>query len=278
MFRQSAACCMAEILDLLLDMELSGADVELCMGKRQVRVTDLGQRTYLLECWHNPQGNFSSMVTSLLRVLVKEHTEKVPGNWANILTQTAVLFAAVGALVKDGLAGPGREVDIAAVTGDLSGVMSAWYGRRWGLPIGTIVCGCNENNGFWELLHHGALHTDGIAVRTSVPDADVVVPSGLERLIYACGGHEAVKGYLDCLRAGRVYAPDKNLLDGIRQGMYAGVVSERRMNATVAGVQRNRGCIISPYDAISYASLQDWRAQGGAGKPCLILSRRAPGK
>lgn len=273
----SAGDCMAQVLNLLLDTELTGADVELCIGKRQVRVTDLGQKTYRLECWHNPQGDFSSMVAGLTRLVLKESGGDAPGSWARILVQAAVIFAAVGALVKQGSAGPGREVDISAVAGDLSGVMSAWYARKWGLPIGTIVCGCNENNGFWELLHHGQLRTDGVAVRTCAPEADVIVPSGLERLIFACGGQECVERFLSCTRAGRTYMPESALLDELRRGMYAGVVSEPRMNSTISGVWRNRGITLSSYDAIAYASLQDWRAQGGAGKPCLILSGKRPG-
>lgn len=276
--RLPAGECMAQALNLLLDTSLTGADVELCLGKRQVRATDLGQKVFLLECWHNPQGHVSSVAAGLVRFLFKEEAEPAPGSWAYIATQIAILFAAVGALSKEGIAGPGREVDISAVAGDLSGVMSAWYARKWGLPIGTLICGCNENSGFWELLHHGQLRTDGVAVRTFTPEADVVVPWGLERLIHSCGGQECVDSFLSCVRAGKTYVPENSLLEELRRGLYVGVVSEPRVRRTAAGVYRNRGCVLSPYDAIAYASTQDYRAQGGGGRTCFILSTHRPGR
>lgn len=278
LLRLPAGECMAQVLNLLLDTHLTGADVELCLGKRQVRVTDLGQKAYRLEYWHNPQGHVSSVAAGLVRFLFKEDGEPAAGSWAYVAAQMAVLFAAVGAFTKEGIACPGREVDVSAVAGDLSGIMSAWYARSWGLPIGTIICGCNENSGFWELLHHGQLRTDGVAVRTLTPEADVVVPLGLERLIYAYGGQESVDTFLNCTRAGKTYIPENSLLEELRQGLYAGVVSKPRVRSTVAGVYRNRGCVLSDYDAIAYASLQDYRAQGGSGKPCFILSTKRPGR
>lgn len=270
--------CMAQTLNLLLDTSLTGADVELCLGKRQVRATDLGQKSYRLECWHNPQGHVSSVASALVRFLYKENREPTPGGWAYIAAQMAVLFAAVGEFAKEGIAGPGMEVDVSAVAGDLSGVMSAYYARKWGLPIGTIICGCNENSGLWELLHHGQLRTDGVAVRTSAPEADVVIPLGLERLIHSCGGQESVYSFLNCIRAGKTYVPENSLLEEFRQGLYVGVVSDLRVRTAVTGVYRNRGCTLSAYDAIAYASLQDYRAQGGGGKPCFILSSQRPGR
>jgi len=269
---------MAQMLNLLLNTTLTGADVELCLGKRQVRVTDLGQKTYRMEFWHNPQGCFPSMVAGLTRFLFEGNENAAPGNWAGIATQIASLFAAIGALKKEGLVGSDGEVDVSTVAGDLSGAMSAWYARKWGLPIGTIICGCNENSGLWDLLHHGQLRTDGVAVRTSAPEADVIVPLGLERLIYSCGGQGSVNNFLTCLRAGKTYVPENGLLEELRRGLYVGVVSEPRVRSAISGIYRNRGCVLSPYDAIAYASLQDYRAQGGSGKPCLILSMQKPGR
>ena len=270
--------CMAQVLNLLLDTRLTGADVELCLGKRQIRATDLGQKAYRLECWHNPQGNVSSVAAGLIQFLFKEERAPAPGGWAYIVTQISALFAAVGAFTKAGIAGAERKVDVSAVAGDLSGVMSAWYARKWGLPIGTIICGCNENSGLWELLHHGQIRTDGVAVHTASPDADVVVPVGMERLIYSCGGQASVESFLNCICAGKTYAPENSFLEELRRGLYVGVVSGPRVRMTAAGVYRNCGCVLSAYDAIAYASVQDYRAQGGNGGPCLLLSTQRPGR
>ena len=90
-------------------------------------------------------------------------------------------------LFENGALHPKIPIDIAVPSGNLSQLMAAWYARKMGLPVGTIVCCCNENNGLWKLLHKGELRTDLLAQHTHTPDCDETVPADLERLIYALG-------------------------------------------------------------------------------------------
>ena len=36
------------------------------------------------------------------------------------------------------------------------------------------------------------------------------------------------------------------------------------------------GCLVSPYDALCYAGVQDYRAKSGQNRMCLVLSQRDP--
>ena len=61
-------------------------------------------------------------------------------------------------------------MDISVVCGNFDLPMSAWYARAWGLPIGNIICCCNENGNLWNLIHHGQFRQDPVSVRTGTPE------------------------------------------------------------------------------------------------------------
>lgn len=118
--------------------------------------------------------------------------------------------------------------DISVVCGNFDLPMSAWYARAWGLPIGNIICCCNENGNLWNLIHHGQFRTDMVSTPTGTPEADVTLPAGLERLIYACGGLAEVDIYLDACRRGGMYCPRDSVLSRLGEGLDVSVVSSRR--------------------------------------------------
>ena len=162
------------------------------------------------------------------------------------------------------------------VSGDFSAPMSAWYARAWGLPIGNIVCCCNENSAVWELIYHGQLRTDGISVRTATPEADVTLPDGLERLISsACGEAEALR-FVDSCRIGKVYAPPEAVLRKLREGIWVSVVSGERMSSTIPSVYATNSYLLSPYAALSHAGLLDYRVGTGETRCALVLAERNP--
>ena len=127
----------------------------------------------------------------------------------------------------------------------------------------------------WELLHRGQLRTDGIAAQTALPLADVAVPVGLERLVYAEGGSREVSRYQEVLRQGGVYAPGEELLAQMAQGMAVSVVGRQRMEDTLRSIFAC-GTLLSPYDGLCHAGLLDHRTKTGSREWALIFSERSP--
>ena len=268
--------CTARVLNTLFDTRLTGADIELCVGKRPVRLRDLGQRMVILECWHTPEGEEAGLAGVLARLIRGGGPENRPGDWPSVAIRGALLFACLGELRRAGMVHPGQYLDFAAVAGDMSAVMSGWYARAWGLPIKNLVCVCNENNGMWELLHHGELKTDTVSVPTVTPAADIPVPAGLERLIFSCGGINETSRFVNDFRCGRTYVPEEETLERMRKGLSVSVIGIQRVIRTKAAVKRSVGYSLSSYDALCYAGVQDFRAQGGGINPCVLLSQFSP--
>ena len=266
---------VAEILNRLAGTKLTGWDVDLAIGRYAVRMEKLGQRVMVAECFHNLEADFSGIVRILSDQLAAS-AQLAPGCWSEIAVRIAVLFGIFGELMRRELAGEDNPVDIAVVSGDFAAPISAWYARQWGLPIGNIVCACNDNGQLWDFICHGQFKSGELAVCTNTPEADVVVPVHMERLIYGCAGAAEVARYLEAVRRGSNYYVSDALLQKIRQGIYVTVSSQRRVKETVSRVYGSYGHILSPYTALSFAGLQDYRARTGESRRALVLAEKSP--
>lgn len=268
---------VARAINILFSKQLTGYDIDLALGKRSVRMQQLNQRLFTAECWHNPQWDYSGMEKQLLYLICDEKdSEPAISDWAEIGIRMAVLFGIVGEMVVNGLASQEKPVDLAMLSGNFSAPMAAWYARGMGLPIGNIVCCCNENSALWDFICHGQLRTDGIARRTMIPEADIMIPKHLEHLISLYGGPAEVAYYVDCLHIGKTYYAEDGLIRRLRQGIYVTVSSENRILNTVSNSFSTHKYLLSLSSSLSYAGLQDYRARTGESRTAVILTEKSP--
>lgn len=265
---------IAQVLNGFFDTAITQWDVDFCVGRHPVELVGLPQKILVAQCWHNWEGELAYLVRVLASRL-RPDAEPVPTDWLEVAVRIALLLAILGQVRETVGFSQGQKVDISLLSGEFYGPISAWYARLWGAPIGSIVCCCNENNQIWELLHRGQLHTDAVAVQTAMPLADVAVPAGLERLVFATGGARETGRYQQILRQGGVYAPGEECLAAMARGMAVSVVGKQRMEATMRSVYAC-GTLLGPYDGLCHAGLLDHRTHTGGRAWALIFSERAP--
>lgn len=273
---QSFCQNMAQILNLFFGAGLTGWDVEFMLGKVPVKFHTITHRIFVAEGWHNSHWKLDHMVQLLSDRLCGEGHSAAPSNWAMVAVRIAVLFASYGQLMASETIAPCSVVDVAVATSDFAAPMAAWYARKMGLPVGNIVCGCNANGGVWDLLHQGEISTGGICVKTLTPDADILVPRNLERLVFETLGMEETHRYLDCCRTGSIYGVTEEAFEQLRKGLFAAVISDDRINTMIHSVYRTSNYVFSPYTALAYGSLLDYRAKTGESRGALLLSERSP--
>lgn len=259
---------VAEILNRLFGTRLACWDVDVCIGRNPVHFVPLGHRTLAAELWRNPGGSYDYLARELAEQLLNEPNYQ--RGWLAIALRIAVLFGIYGRLPS------GEPTDLALVSGNFTAPISAYYARAWGLPIGNVICCCNENSGLWELLRHGQLRADAAVVRTAVPEADAAVPESLERLVFEAGGTAEVERYLEVCRRGGTYAPGDLVLAKMNDGLSVSVVSSQRIGQTISSVYRTHHYVLSPAAALAYAGLMDARATPGMAKNALILAEKSP--
>ena len=268
---------VADVLNVLFNSKLTGWDVEFAVGRSAVRFCRLSRRILIAEAWHNPGRDLSYLVSCLVNKLRTAGDSLRPiGSWAHIAVKTAVLFGIFGEIMKGDPSERSFPVDVSVASGDFSSTMAAWYGRYWGLPIGNIVCCCNENDGIWDLIHYGQMRTDAVAVETTTPECDFVVPPNLEYLIYSTRGRAEVERFVECCRFGAVYTLQGPSLENLHEGLYVRVISQRRAASVIPNVYNTMGYTMGLYTALSYGGLLDYWAQTGESRASLILSEKGP--
>lgn len=271
----SATQTVANVLNELFGCSLTAWDVEIAIGRKPVRLATVGRQIVAGELWHNERDDVSAMVKALSERI---GGGKEPTNWMEIAVRIALLFASYAQIQSGGGLKGQQKLDVAVATGDFTMVMAAWYCREMGLPIGNIICGCNANGGFWDLMNHGELSTSDRAVSTSTPEADLILPRNLERLIHGVFGVEECKRYLLYCSKGRTYTLSPEQVQALSRGLYTAVISDSRIAAIIPGVYRTRSYILSPYGALAYGSLQDFRSTTGEENLTLLIADRSPVK
>lgn len=268
---------VADILNLFFSTKLSGWDVDMAIGRSPVKFKSMNYRIIVTEVWHNMDRHFGYIINTLAaRVHPDGEIIGSPSSWVQLAVRIAVLFGLYGELLRTQQIATGSTLDIATASGSFAAPMSAWYARKMGLPIGTIICGCNENSAPWDLLHRGELDTDALAVKTNTPEGDLPLPPDLERLICeTCSQEEAMNYFWSCTE-GSVYTPAEQACEAMRKGMFAAVVSRVRVETIIPSVYRTNKYVLEPYSALAYGALSDFRARTGGSGAALLLCEKSP--
>ncbi len=272
----SASQNMAEILNLFFSLGLTGWDLDFAIGRNAIQNVSINNRLIAAELWHNSHWRFSHIVQTISDRIRKENHGQKPTNWVSMAVHIAAIFAVYGQMLSSGHISERSVFDVATAAGDFAMPMAAWYAREMGLPIGNIICGCNANGAAWELFHRGQLNTGAVAVKTCTPKADLVVPRNLERLIDLTAGAQEIDRYLEACRLGATFQANELTFDKLNSGFFASVNSDSRVASLIFNFFRANHYVLSPYSALGYGSLSDYRAKTGESRTAVLLCEHSP--
>lgn len=268
---------IADMLNLLFGTKITEWDVDVAIGRRGFTTKAAGHRILMGQLWHDADGGFSWAIRSLAKLVVPERKEGTAlFNWLDLGIRLAVVLAVFGELMADGTISRDKGVDVAVTTGSFAMPMALWYARQMGLPIKTLICGCNENGIVWDLLHRGEANTGMLAVKTSTPEADFAIPPNFERLIHATLGQEEALHYWWSCTEGRTYSLTEGDMDVLSKGVFAAVVSMDRVATIIPSVYRTNRYVLDPYGALAYGALSDYRARTGSAGQALVFTEKGP--
>lgn len=262
---------VARVLNCFFSTSLTGWDVDFLVGRHPLRLVMMNHRLVVAELWRNHAQKYDFLEESLYKKL-SGTVMKMPTDWARIAIRIAVLFGIFSELHRQGI----DQVDIAVATGDFSVPMAVWYAREMGLPVGKIICGCNENGAVWDLIHRGEFSTGASLVKTQYPAMDHSCPASIERLIYSVLGLKEAQRYVSVCNRRGTYQLDEESLQMLSDGLAASVVSGKRTRDVIKSIYRTSGYIVDGYTATSYGSLQDYRSRTGESRLTLLLCDQSP--
>ena len=268
---------VAEILNLLFQTQLDSWSVDFGIGRHPVRLVTVSGRAVIAETWHNPSWNFQRLAKSVEKMIRQsDQISPVPTDWLMIASRIAVLFGIFGELMRKGEAGVDEPMDVVVPVGDFSAPMAVWYARSFGLPIGNVICCCNENAGCWNLLRKGEIRCDAPVVETTTPHCDHGVPAGLERLISHTLGYRENDRFQYAVTEGILYYVEPDQLQKMQEGLQASVVGRQRLEWAILNLFRTDAYLADPDTALCYSGLMDYRAQTGQTRSAIILSEESP--
>ena len=263
---------VARILNEFFRTDIGRLDVEFALGKRFYGIRDISHRIFIGELWNNRDGSFRMLCRRLTQRVSLEAGTAEPGAWMRISCRIALLFAIFAELYKKEQASWFEALDVAALTGDFEGVFAVYAARKMGLPVGEIICCCNENSGVWDLVNRGQMKLSAKVVPTMTPKCDMVVPQALELLIKDKLEWYDVEDFLEQQSKGGTYYLSAEEFRHFRYGITASVVGDNRVKLAIPNLYNTNGYILCPYSALVYAGLMDYRSHPGPRRAALMLT------
>ncbi len=274
LLNQPASFIVADVLNLFFGSKVSAPEVEFSLGKRFFGITEISHRIQICELWRNYEGSFQGICRRLTGLVSAEAGVGEPGMWMRICARTALIFAIFAELKRRGLCH--EELDVAVVTGNFEGPYALWLARKMGLPIGTIVCCCNDNSGVWDLVNRGQMKLNAKLKHTFTPDCDRVIPEALELYLYSRLEWDDVEAFVELERKGGTYFLGAEEHRHFSDGISATVVGDDRVRRAIPNLYHTNGYILCPYSALCYTGLMDYRSRPGRRRGTVMLTDRDP--
>lgn len=192
-------------------------------------------------------------------------------NWGRLMPQIVYYLSAYARLAKSGAIAAGDPIDVCVPTGNFGNILAAWYAKKIGAPIETLLCASNENRVLTDFINTGTYDiVDREFVLTPSPSMDILVSSNLERQLFELTDRngEKISGWMDDLKNNKTFRIDKDTFARLRADFRADSVDSNACLTTIREVFERHDYLIDPHTAVAYRAAENLRA----GNPVLIAS------
>ena len=200
-------------------------------------------------------------------------------NIGRLVPQIVYYVYAYAKLLEAGEIEKGENINVVVPTGNFGNILAAYFAKRMGLPVKTLVCASNDNKVLYDFFTTGIYDRKREFILTNSPSMDILISSNLERLIYMSTG-------CDALASG-------NLMRGLSQeGRYevtpemrafmsdfvGGFATQEQNAATIKKLFDDTGYLIDTHTGVAAAVYGDYRAKSGDTAKTVIASTASPYK
>lgn len=255
---------LSEILNVFFSCRISSWDVDFSIGRNCLKISDAGNKVVVAELWHNLGNSYTYIVQKLYEEVVKNAEQ--PTDWFRIASEIAVLFGIYSELLKTERISHLTSIDLSLPLGNFSSPIAAWYARKMGLPIGTIICTCEDSALVWDLIHRGSFSTTNAAQD---------LRHNVARLIQGTLGYDALKVFYEKCDSNLLYTVDEESLPILNSSIFCSVAGKDRPGSIINSVYRNSGYISDPNTAMCYGGVQDYRSKTGCNNLTVLLSKES---
>ena len=201
-------------------------------------------------------------------------------NWGRVLPQIVYYISAYCDLLAQGAVTEGEPVNFCVPTGNFGNILSAFYAKEMGLPIGRLLCASNSNNVLTDFIATGKYDRNRPFYNTVSPSMDILISSNLERLLYLLSGGDdkLVAGYMKELSDTGCYQVSEEMRKKIQSVFVGGFSSEAETEATIGKMMDEHKYLIDTHTAVAFHVLEQYRKETGDQTKTVGASTASPFK
>lgn len=201
-------------------------------------------------------------------------------NWGRLVPQIVYYFSTYCDLVEQNRINLGDQINVVVPTGNFGNILAAYYAKRMGLPIKTLVCASNSNNVLTDFLKSGEYNKNRQFFTTTSPSMDILISSNLERLLYHMSGDDdkLVNELMASLSKNGKYEVPEELINNIQTVFDAGCCSEAEVDETIKEHFDHFGYLCDTHTAVAVKVYQNYVKETGDNISTVIDSTASPYK
>ena len=176
-------------------------------------------------------------------------------NWGRLCPQIVYYFYGYLSLVQAGLVAMGSPVNFVVPTGNFGNILSGYYAKEMGLPIGKLICASNENRVLTDFFEQGHYDRRREFMKSTSPSMDILISSNLERFLFELNGHipDAIQTYMDALDEHGEYRVEADILQKAQSILWPGSVDSREAAEAIQQIWDNYHYLLDTHTAVGAA-------------------------
>ncbi len=200
-------------------------------------------------------------------------------NWGRVLPQIVYYVSSYCDLLASGAIEEGQTVNVCVPTGNFGNILSGFYAKKMGVPIGRLICASNENNVLTDFIRTGTYDRNRPFYQTASPSMDILISSNLERLLYLLSGSdEEVRGYMQALAETGRYTVSERVFRAVQAEFACGFCTDAQGAQTIGKTFREKNYLLDTHTAVACTVLEGYRAETGDGTLTVVESTASPFK
>lgn len=188
------------------------------------------------------------------------------------------VYAYARLLANEEIAG-GEQINVVVPTGNFGNILAAYFAKRMGVPIKTLICASNDNKVLYDFFTTGTYDRKRDFILTNSPSMDILISSNLERLIYLSTGCDARanKALMQDLSGKGSYTVTEDMR-AFMSDFAGGFATQEENAAAIKRIFDSTGYLIDTHTGVAAAVYRDYRAKSGDTAKTVIASTASPYK
>ncbi len=199
-------------------------------------------------------------------------------NWGRLVPQIVYYFHAYNQMVENGAIAFNDEINVTVPTGNFGNILAAYYAKRMGLPLKTLICASNQNNVLTDFFKTGKYNRNREFYKTSSPSMDILISSNLERFLFHFLGSDKVVELYDGLSTTGEFVIDDATVSQINEIIVSDYADEDEVSSEIKDVFENENYLMDPHTAVAMRVYNKYREKTGDVTPTVIDSTACPYK